>query len=296
MKNVLVIGGDSYIARNFINKLKSEYNIKSFSRYPTSYKNEIVINDFFLINEKEFENIDVVFNFAAIVHQADKNWGLYKTINIDLPLKLAKTAKMKGVELYVQMSTTSVFGEPVHISSNLEYNPRNYYGKSKMICDNELINLNDNVFKVALVRAPIVYGENAPGNFLKLYRLSQLGVPLPFKKVDNQRDFIYIGNLMVFFKRLLETRTDTLIYYPTDQDPISLDELFKLFQLYSEKKIRLFKLPGVLFKVLKKIKYSIYQKLFESKTMFIQPELEKIGYKPEYSIAEAVKLTLKNKI
>ena len=110
MKNILVIGGDSYIASKFITKKFNNYNFKIISRKKTGLPNEIIVSDFFELNIKIFNEIDVVVNFAAIVHKSNKiSKDLYKKINFDLPVFLFKCSKKNNVKHFIQISTISVY-------------------------------------------------------------------------------------------------------------------------------------------------------------------------------------------
>ena len=55
---------------------------------------------------------------------------------------------------------------------------------------------HDNRFDIVIVRPPLVYGPNAPGNFGRLVRLLSLGVPLPLGGINNVRSFIGLDNFV----------------------------------------------------------------------------------------------------
>jgi len=69
---ILIIGGSSFVARNFIRLQKENYTIKVISRSETGFDNEELFTDFSTIPDDLFRDIDVVLNCAAIVHQTKK--------------------------------------------------------------------------------------------------------------------------------------------------------------------------------------------------------------------------------
>ena len=60
-----------------------------------------MINNLFDLPESIFENIDVVNNFADIVHQPKiKDKNIYELVNYELPLFLAKMALNINVAIF----------------------------------------------------------------------------------------------------------------------------------------------------------------------------------------------------
>jgi nucleoside-diphosphate-sugar epimerase len=58
--------------------------------------------------------------------------------------------------------------------------------------------------ELVIIRPPLVYAGNAPGNFRRLLKLIQCGVPLPFLSVDNRRSMIALENLVDFIALCIE--------------------------------------------------------------------------------------------
>jgi nucleoside-diphosphate-sugar epimerase len=52
--------------------------------------------------------------------------------------------------------------------------------------------------EVVIIRPPLVYGANAPGNFGSLARAIQRGVPLPLGAIHNHRSLVALDNLVDF--------------------------------------------------------------------------------------------------
>jgi nucleoside-diphosphate-sugar epimerase len=58
--------------------------------------------------------------------------------------------------------------------------------------------------EVVIIRPPLVYGANAPGNFGKLTRLVAKGLPFPLGSINNLRSFVGIDNLVDLIITCLE--------------------------------------------------------------------------------------------
>jgi UDP-glucose 4-epimerase len=261
-ENFFIIGSDSFIAQKFI-FFSKDVNIKGISRTIAKSSNEVVIPDFFSLSESHFKEIDVVINFAAIVHRSDlKDVKIYDEVNHKLTILNAQKAKLVGVKLFIQMSTIAVYGNTSEILITTPYNPQNPYGISKLEADEELLSLQDERFKVAIVRPPMVYGGGkAPGNMMRLIKLADRGIPLPFKGIDNRRDFINVHNLVQYISIIAEKQLSG-IHLISDHEPVSTAYLLETIAKNLSKKDHLFKVPELGLSLLKKIRPNEFEKLF----------------------------------
>lgn len=264
MQKLVIIGSDSFIAQKFIHTLPQD-KVLPISRIKTSLKNEIVINDFKNISNTHFTNCDVVVNFAAIVHRPDiKDEMIYDEVNYQLAVLNAQKAKNAGVKLFIQMSTIAVYGNTNTISIRVSNNPINSYGISKLKADEILLKLQDESFKVAIVRPPMVYGGGkAPGNMLRLINLANKSIPLPFKGIDNKRDFIHVANLVQYLNIIANKKLDG-IFLVTDHEPVSTEYLLRTIAKYLNKKVPLIAIPKFILSIIQKIRPNEYDKLFGS--------------------------------
>ena len=260
--NFLVIGSDSYVAQKYINFQKFN-NLLGISRTTVSTKSEIIIHDLFSIDESYFYGRDIILNFAAIVHRPDiKDAFIYDEINYKLTTLNAQKAKNAGVKFFLQMSTIAVYGNSQNISINSSYQPQTPYGISKLKADEALLKMQDDNFKVAIIRPPMVYGGGkAPGNMLRLINLANKGIPLPFKGINNKRDFIHVNNLIQYLSVIAEKQLDG-IHLVSDHQPVSTEYLLNTISKYLDKKVPLVKIPKIGLKLLKKFRPKDYEKLF----------------------------------
>lgn len=260
-KNILIIGGDSFVAGNFVEKTGLANNILKISRRNTNYEKEVISLDFSDIKEKHFQWADIVFNCAAIVHSPKASTESYYEVNYKLTEKNALKAKNNGVRLFIQMSTIAVYGNQPHIDKSTVEKPLNPYGKSKLLADNALREMATDDFKVLILRPPMIYGEtHAPGNMRKLITLVNTGLPLPLAGINNKKQFLNIDNLVAFLDDAIE-KEPTGIKIPADKESISTTELVKLIGKKLNKQPFLFHIPGQIF-LIKHFFPAFYQKLY----------------------------------
>lgn len=287
---IIIVGSKSFIAKQFVSMYSGVFEIKCFSRGERN-GSEIVKYDYFDITEEELQGYDILINFAAIVHVPNTPDSLYKKVNYDLALNLAKKCKAARVHHFIQMSSIAVYGSAQHITDETIINAENAYGKYKALADAKIWELKSPEFYISIVRPPMVYGgsSTAPGNMQRLITLAQKGIPLPLKSMNNQRHFIHVKNLISCLKCIIENAKESGLYIPSDRKSYSTEDVLNRIGTLTHKDIRLFKLPGFLISILKEVKPEIFERVYGNKTIYAQPELLEIGYKPEYTLTHGLK-------
>lgn len=262
---VVILGGDSFIAKKFVSAYNDKFDFTLVSMYPSGACNEVVVEDMFLIPDKIFLNADVVINFLAIVHRPDiTDKTLYDKVNYQLAILNAGKAKQLGAKHFIQMSTIAVYGNVSNISIKTPCIASGYYGESKLRADLELLKLHCSSFNVAILRPPMVYGGGkAPGNMLRLIKLVDRGIPLPFKCIDNKRDFIHVKNLVQYLALIAEQGLNG-IYLVADKQPVSTEHLLTIISSCLEKKERLVKVPEWILQLIKKFRPLEFRRLYGS--------------------------------
>ena len=75
--------------------------------------------------------------------------------------------------------------------------PKDLYGLSKQKVEKKLLKVsNQTNLDFVILRLPLVYRCGAKGNLNYLIKLVSLDIPLPFKKINNQRSMIGLDNLI----------------------------------------------------------------------------------------------------
>ena len=288
-KSILIIGGDSFIATNFINSCQNLFNFKIVSRKKTHFTNAYIIKNIFNIPDLLFKKVDVVINFCAIVHKKNVPKSIYKNINYELPVFLFNKSTKQRVKHFIQMSTISVYGRQRVIKFNSKLNPENSYGFYKLKTDNYILNSNNDII-VSCIRPPMVYGANAPGNMKNLISLANTNLPLPFKNIDNKLAFINIKNLVHFLNIVIDKElSDVLI--PTDKKLTSTKEIIRTVRKILGRKERLIIMPNSLKMIIKTIFPNLYKKLFES--LIVECNVDDSIFTPTHTISQGLEDCLK---
>ncbi len=87
---------------------------------------------------------------------------------------------------------------------------------------------NETRLEVVIIRPPLVYGCNAPGNFGSLIRAVQRGWPLPLGAVHNQRSLVALDNLVDFIVTCItHPKAANQTFLVSDGHDISTTELVR---------------------------------------------------------------------
>lgn len=213
MKKILITGAGSYIGtqvESYLAQWPDRYQVESLDMRGEDWK------------QASFAGFQVVFHVAGQVHDAKSRddaaqWPQYEAVNTRLALETAQKAKAEGVEQFLFMSTAGVYGidgkvgEKVLIDADTPLDPKNNYGRSKLLAEQAIAPLDDEHFKVVILRPPMIYGRGCKGNYVTL---SKLAGKLPvFPKVENQRSMLYMENFAEFI-RLVVDNEDRGLFCP----------------------------------------------------------------------------------
>lgn len=253
MKKILITGANSYIGMSFEKYIKD------------NYPNDYVVDTVDMIDgswrEKSFAGYDSVFHVAGIAHtdngkiSAEKE-KLYRSVNTDLTVETAKKAKADGVKQFIFMSSAIVYGDsaPVGkskiITRDTPVSPANCYGDSKVQAENGIRPLNDNNFKVVILRPPMIYGKGSKGNYPLLAKIA-MKTPV-FPMVKNTRSMLYIENLCEFVRLMVEN-DEQGTFWPQNAEYSNTSELVKMIAETHGKKVRLVKGFGWALKIMSKV-------------------------------------------
>ncbi|QNM91519.1 NAD-dependent epimerase/dehydratase family protein [Aliarcobacter cryaerophilus] len=280
MKKLLITGANGYVGSDFLNQYKNKYLFEKFS----------------LLNQKlediNLNSIDVVLHCAALVHQKIEHpYEKYHEINVDYPVKLARLAKQNGVKQFVFISTIAVYAEDEEkLDENTICDPITPYGKSKLESEKQLLELNDDDFIVSIIRPPMIYGKNAPGNIDSLVKLVKKLPVIPLGKIENKRSFISIQNLCYIINEVI-SQQKAGIFLASDDEPLSTSKLCELISKNLDKKIYLIRIP--FFETLLKIlKPSFHKRLYGSLEIDNTITKEKLNLINPYSVEDGVRLMI----
>lgn len=221
---VLITGAGSYVGesvRKYILSTSSDFEIDAVDTMGDNWK------------KADYSQYDVVYHVAGIAHvNADpKMEPLYYKVNRDLTIAVAEHAKAAGVKQFIFMSSQIVFHESQSLKSEVltkdtKENPNGFYGDSKLQAEIGLHKLEDEYFKVCILRPCMIYGPNAKGNFPRLAKLATK--VLFFPCWHNKRSMLYIDNLAEFVKQVM-LRGLSGTFYPQNKEQADTVEIIRFF-------------------------------------------------------------------
>ena len=240
MKKILITGANSYIGTSFEKYMKQwpdKYQVDTVDMIDGSWRN------------KDFSEYDTVYHVAGIAHSdngkiSEEKKQLYYKINTDLTIETAKKAKADGVKQFIFMSSAIVYGDSAPIgkkkviTKDTPVSPANCYGDSKVQAENGIRPLEDEKFKVVILRPPMIYGKGSKGNYPTLSKLAQK-LPL-FPYVQNERSMLYIENLTEFVRLMVENEENGT-FWPQNGEYSNTSEVVKMIGAARGKKVRLVK-------------------------------------------------------
>lgn len=274
MKRILITGKNSYIGTSFEKWMRDNhpsYEIDTISVHGDAWR------------EIDFSPYDVVFHVAGIAHrkETEENRDLYFQVNHKLAVDVAKKSKISGVKQFIFLSTMSVYGKAKGaITEETPLKPKNAYGKSKLMAENDIRILSSDSFVVSILRPPMVYGYGCKGNYQTLSRFAKKTIVFP--KVNNKRSMIYIDNLNMFTFTIIKNKQGG-VFLPTNKDYVNTTELIQQIARINKNKIYYSKFLGYIVNTLS-MKIPIFQKVFgdlyyseetRKKNLYLYNELNK---------------------
>ena len=218
MKRVLITGAGSYIGNNVEAWLK---------KWPEQYQVEVLDMQLPTWKEYDFSSFDSVFHVAGIAHAdvgnvSEERKQFYYKINTDLAIETAKVAKYQGVKQFILMSSMIIYGGKEHVSRDTMPDPANFYGDSKWRADQGIRELEDDTFKVVVLRPPMIYGKNSKGNYPVLAKMAKK-LPI-FPRINNKRSVLFVDNLSEFVRLMIENE-ESGIFFPQNESLVSTADL-----------------------------------------------------------------------
>jgi len=258
--NILLTGATGFIGQALVLELLQQgffltIVLRKKSNLFADNINQIIVGD--LNNDIDWSSIlnkiDCIIHLAGKAHVIDKSKASaldeFRKINTELTLNLAKQAVAAGVERFIFLSSIGVNGNQNN-QPFLEIdipNPQEPYAISKYEAEQGLLKLAQNSsLEVVIIRPPLVYGNNAPGNFGRLIQWvnSKFILPLPLGAVNNARSLVAIDNLVSFIIICtLHFKAANEIFLISDNDNLSTTQLLKKIAKAFNKKALLLPVP-----------------------------------------------------
>lgn len=303
---ILVTGASGFVGKYLCDRLReNQHEVWAAVRQPGSAPEgtrEFVVGD--LSDEIDWsdslDGVDSVVHLAARVHIMDDGArdpsSEFTKINVDATLRLAEAAQRRGVKRFVFMSSIAVNGKrsesaPFDVDSAID--PSGPYGRSKWAAEKSLAALaGKRDMKVISVRAPMVYGPNAPGNTRRLIRLVLTGIPVPLGRVQNKRTLISVWNLADLLAHCAcETELGSGLVVAGDSYSPSTAELFSELAYSLGRTPRIWPVPIPMLSAISRVarRSDDLSRLIDSLEVRNSATVSGLEWKPNLSFQEAIR-------
>lgn len=247
--------------------------------------------------------VDVVVHLGGLAHQVEGAVSLqiYIEVNVNATKAIAEAAQKARVKRFIYISSIAVNGESTekgkpYTESSLP-SPVSDYAKSKYMAE-EIIKdtFEKSNTDYVILRPPLIYGPNCPGNFKKLYEITSKTWILPFRGMKNKKSFIYINNITdAIFHVLCLSDAANEIFIVSDKEAYAMNEIIEIMmQEKYGKMANNFYIPSVIFEVLFKIFgfYYVWNKFSSELVVDSQKITSKLKWKPPFTALDGIKNTV----
>ncbi|WP_426441663.1 NAD-dependent epimerase/dehydratase family protein [Bradyrhizobium genosp. P] len=296
----LLTGATGFIGRHLVPVLQREgWKVRCAVRATKAREDEVIVGPIGPSTDwsEAVRGVQAVVHLAARVHRVSEEGeiDLYRTINTEGTLKLARCAAQAGAKRFVFVSTMLVNGscsdgrEPFRESDQIA--PRGVYGASKAAAELGLFGMSAQLsMKIVIIRPPLVYGHGAAGNFGLLVRAIQSGVPLPFGLISNRRAFVGAQNLSSFIANRLSFHDSPYdVFFVADKEQVSTPEFIERIAQAMNRRAPLFPFPIRALELF--LRASGRPRIRDSLVGNLEVDLSKLdetGWRPELSLDEGL--------
>lgn len=247
--------------------------------------------------------VDVVVHAAARVHvmddQASDPLAMFRLVNVEGTLNLARQAADGGVRRFVFLSSIKVNGEGGSCAQPFTPEdvpaPSDPYGISKFEAEEGLYKIAESSgMEIVVVRPPLVYGPGVKANFYEMMCWLNRGIPLPFGAIFNKRSFVAIDNLVDLIHICLEhPNAANETFFVSDGQDLSTTELLQHMAIALGKPAKLIPVPVWLMRAAAMLlkRRALSARLFDSLQVDISKTQKLLGWVPPVGIDQALDST-----
>lgn len=241
----------------------------------------------------------VVIHAAARAHVnkegADVPLVEFRRVNVEGTVNLARQAAASGVTRFIFISSIGVNGNStIHpFTPDDPPQPAEPYALSKWEAEKELTQIQqESGMELVIIRPPLIYGPNAPGNFGSLVRWIRKGVPLPLGAIHNKRSLVGVDNLIDLIIQCIDhPAAGNEIFLAGDGQDLSTTELLRGVANAMGKPARLIPVPAGLLQSGATVlgKKDTAQRLLGSLQVDISKTRKLLGWAPPYTVEEGLR-------
>jgi nucleoside-diphosphate-sugar epimerase len=316
-ERILVTGANGFVGRSVCRKLIASGSvpiagIRDLNIWPELQQAVPGLNQVSLLGDlgadpnlrDSFSGASVVVHLAARVHvmrdSARDPLREFRKVNLNGTRSIALAAVAAGVRRLIFVSTVKVHGEFTSenpFRENIPPNPVDPYGISKWEGEEALRAIAaETGLELVIVRPPLVYGPGVRGNFLRLIKLVDLGVPLPWPQRANSRSMIGVGNLADFIQRCVDHPEATgHSFLVKDSEDVSTRELMTRLARLLHRPLRLVPVPKALIRLAAKLalKPDAASRLLDSLVVDSGQAQRLLGWTPPLTLDDGLASTVR---
>nr|WP_291998180.1 SDR family oxidoreductase [Candidatus Accumulibacter sp. ACC012] len=304
---ILITGVTGFVGGALCSALEGRFELRGALRAKKSWHggSSIDLREQQLTPDEDWsaalQGVDTVIHCAARVHllreQSTNPSADFHYVNVGGTLNLARQALHSGVRRFIFLSSIGVNGGETDlnpINDKSDACPHSPYAISKHRAELALFSLaNKSAMEVVVIRPPLVYGPNAPGNFATLMNWLWSGFPLPFGMVtNNRRSFVCIDNLVSLIEICLDhPAAANQTFLVSDDEDLSTAALLRRLTTALGRPVRLIPVPVGLITLGAKMigRPGIAQRLCGSLQVDIGKTKELLGWSPLVSVDEGLR-------
>lgn len=304
--NILVTGATGFLGRALIDRLGSASthcvtgSVRKLVAGAVEPGRRVAVGDLSGGTDwtEALEGIDVVVHLAARAHVLDAgdDQSEFDRVNVDGAVNLARQALKSGARRFVFISSIGVNGaytEAKAFDETSPASPHAIYAESKRRAEELLWSVVQGTsMELVIIRPPLVYAAHAPGNFQRLLKLVESGIPLPFGLTNNKRSMVSLDNLTDFISLCIDhPAAANEMFLISDSVDVSTKEIVCLLADGMGQRARLLPVPESLARICAAMvgKTSLYTQLFRSLAVDSSKARTLLGWVPVQSTAEALR-------
>jgi nucleoside-diphosphate-sugar epimerase len=257
-QRVLVTGAGGFVGRAFCAEwLARGGQIRGAVRRPAPALADQVVIDVGPDSDwsPALAGCDAVVHLAARAHitrdTARDALAEFRRVNTAGTINLARQAARAGVRRFVFASSIGVNGAETitrPFTADDAPAPQSPYAISKLEAEQGLREIAGRTgLETVILRPPLVYGPDAPGNFALLLRWVRRGMPLPLGAIRNRRSLIGIDNLVsLLILCVTHSEASGQTFLVSDGEDLSTTELLRRLGAAAGRRASLLPVPEAL--------------------------------------------------
>lgn len=309
MPALLLTGGTGFVGQALIHRLLKDGHyslVAAIRRQSAEFSSGVLsvqIGDISVNTDWSagLVGVKVVIHAAARAHVlndvAEDPLAEFRRVNVNGTLALAQQAVQAGVKRFIFISSIGVNGNQGSRPFTVDDlpNPAEPYAVSKYEAELALRQLSSETgMELVIIRPPLVYGPNAPGNFARLIKTVSKGIPLPLGAIYNRRSLVALDNLVDLIVTCIDhPAAANQTFLVSDGEDLSTSDLLRRMGDALGKPARLLPVPSRLLETgaLMLGKQALAQRLCGSLQVDISKTRELLGWSPPVGVDEALRRT-----